>query len=242
MSTPRLATSQGITKRYPGVVANQDRCRLDRDAPGQIHAVLGRKRRWQIDPDENHLRHRQARRRRGGVQRPNCAGAQPPRGAGKLGISMVFQHFSLFDTLTVAENVWLGLDKSLSPRRCDAKASKAKAERIRLGDRDRAPGAHLVASVRCSAWKSSARFAHPAASCSSWMSPPRCSRRKRSRQAVRGAAQAWPAEGVQHFVHQRTSSTKSARCAVHCAVLAWRTSSRACATRAKRATRLCSAA
>ncbi|MEI7785133.1 MAG: ATP-binding cassette domain-containing protein, partial [Betaproteobacteria bacterium] len=28
--------------------------------------------------------------------------------------SMVFQHFSLFDTLTVAENVWLGLDKSLS--------------------------------------------------------------------------------------------------------------------------------
>ncbi|MDB5967310.1 MAG: transporter ATP-binding protein, partial [Polaromonas sp.] len=30
-----------------------------------------------------------------------------------LGISMVFQHFSLFDTLTVAENVWLGLDKRL---------------------------------------------------------------------------------------------------------------------------------
>jgi simple sugar transport system ATP-binding protein len=26
---------------------------------------------------------------------------------------MVFQHFSLFDTLTVAENVWLGLDKSV---------------------------------------------------------------------------------------------------------------------------------
>jgi simple sugar transport system ATP-binding protein len=27
---------------------------------------------------------------------------------------MVFQHFNLFDTITVAENVWLGLDKSLS--------------------------------------------------------------------------------------------------------------------------------
>src|SRR5664279_813902 len=27
---------------------------------------------------------------------------------------MVFQHFSLFDTLTAAENVWLGLDKSLT--------------------------------------------------------------------------------------------------------------------------------
>ena len=31
-----------------------------------------------------------------------------------MGISMVFQHFSLFDTITVAENVWLGLSKSLS--------------------------------------------------------------------------------------------------------------------------------
>jgi ABC-type uncharacterized transport system ATPase subunit len=35
-----------------------------------------------------------------------------PQEARALGISMVFQHFSLFDTLTVAENVWLGLDKS----------------------------------------------------------------------------------------------------------------------------------
>ena len=35
-----------------------------------------------------------------------------PQQARALGISMVFQHFSLFDTLTAAENVWLGLDKS----------------------------------------------------------------------------------------------------------------------------------
>jgi simple sugar transport system ATP-binding protein len=27
---------------------------------------------------------------------------------------MVYQHFSLFDTLTAAENVWLGLGKSMS--------------------------------------------------------------------------------------------------------------------------------
>ena len=32
-----------------------------------------------------------------------------PQEARALGISMVFQHFSLFDTITVAENVWLGL-------------------------------------------------------------------------------------------------------------------------------------
>ncbi|HEX6363736.1 MAG TPA: ABC transporter ATP-binding protein [Albitalea sp.] len=37
-----------------------------------------------------------------------------PHEARRLGISMVFQHFSLFDTLTAAENVWLGLEKSAS--------------------------------------------------------------------------------------------------------------------------------
>ena len=37
-----------------------------------------------------------------------------PQEARALGIAMVFQHFSLFGTITVAENVWLGLDRSLS--------------------------------------------------------------------------------------------------------------------------------
>ena len=41
---------------------------------------------------------------------------------------MVFQHFSLFETLSVAENVWLGLDKHLTlaevTRRISAKASE----------------------------------------------------------------------------------------------------------------------
>jgi general nucleoside transport system ATP-binding protein len=39
-----------------------------------------------------------------------------PQEARALGISMVFQHFSLFDTLTVAENVWLGLDRKVTLR------------------------------------------------------------------------------------------------------------------------------
>jgi simple sugar transport system ATP-binding protein len=51
-----------------------------------------------------------------------------PQEARALGISMVFQHFSLFDTLTVAENVWLGLDKVLDladvTRRIEAKAAE----------------------------------------------------------------------------------------------------------------------
>jgi simple sugar transport system ATP-binding protein len=37
-----------------------------------------------------------------------------PAQARQLGISMVYQHFSLFDTLSAAENVWLGLDKGPS--------------------------------------------------------------------------------------------------------------------------------
>ena len=34
-----------------------------------------------------------------------------PSAARQLGIAMVFQHFSLFDTLTVTENIALGLPK-----------------------------------------------------------------------------------------------------------------------------------
>jgi len=36
-----------------------------------------------------------------------------PQEARQLGIAMVFQHFSLFETLSVAENVWLGLERTL---------------------------------------------------------------------------------------------------------------------------------
>jgi simple sugar transport system ATP-binding protein len=36
---------------------------------------------------------------------------ESPHQARALGVAMVFQHFSLFDTLTVAENVWLGLPR-----------------------------------------------------------------------------------------------------------------------------------
>ena len=34
-----------------------------------------------------------------------------------MGIGMVFQHFSLFEALTVLENIALGLDEKLAPRR-----------------------------------------------------------------------------------------------------------------------------
>ncbi|WP_406622783.1 ABC transporter ATP-binding protein [Acidovorax sp. SDU_ACID1] len=106
---PRLQLA-GITKRYPAVVAN-DGISLTVQ-PGEVHAVLGENGAGKstlmkiiygaVKPDEGHM-HFDGKP----VQVRN------PQEARALGIAMVFQHFSLFDTLTVAENVWLGLDKSL---------------------------------------------------------------------------------------------------------------------------------
>ena len=44
----------------------------------------------------------------------NVFSIKSPAEARKLGIGMVFQHFSLFDSLTVAENLVLGFDKKIS--------------------------------------------------------------------------------------------------------------------------------
>ena len=106
---PRLAL-QGITKQYPAVRAN-DAVSLT-VAPGQIHAVLGENGAGKstlmkiiygaVKPDAGEIRWN---------GQPVQVGS--PAAARALGISMVYQHFSLFDTLTAAENVWLGLDKAL---------------------------------------------------------------------------------------------------------------------------------
>ncbi|MED5617804.1 ABC transporter ATP-binding protein [Ideonella sp. BN130291] len=108
-SVPRLELLS-ITKQYPAVCAN-DKVSL-RVMPGQIHAVLG----------ENGAGKSTLMKIIYGAVRPDAGevrfNGQPvqvknPSEARALGISMVFQHFSLFDTLTAAENVWLGLDKGL---------------------------------------------------------------------------------------------------------------------------------
>jgi ABC-type uncharacterized transport system ATPase subunit len=107
---PRLSLA-GITKRYPAVVANSDVSLTVQ--PGEIHAVLG----------ENGAGKSTLMKIIYGSVKPDAGSmlmdGQPvhirnPQEARALGISMVFQHFNLFETLTVAENVWLGLDKQLS--------------------------------------------------------------------------------------------------------------------------------
>lgn len=99
----------GISKQYPAVRANDD-IHL-KVAPGQIHAVLGENGAGKstlmkiiygaVQPDEGEM-----------VWNGRQVEVASPAQARALGISMVYQHFSLFDTLTAAENVWLGLDKS----------------------------------------------------------------------------------------------------------------------------------
>ena len=121
---PRLSLS-GITKRYPGVVANQDVSLTV--APGEIHAVLGENGAGKstlmkiiygsVKPDEGEV-----------VFNGQAVHIRNPQEARALGISMVFQHFSLFDTLTVAENVWLGLDKSRSLDEVTASIDATAAE------------------------------------------------------------------------------------------------------------------
>ena len=124
MSNPRLRL-EGISKSYPGVMANSDVSLTV--MPGDTHAVLG----------ENGAGKSTLMKIIYGAVKADAGQVifngrdvriRNPQEARALGISMVFQHFSLFDTITVAENVWLGLDKSLSllevTRRIEAKASE----------------------------------------------------------------------------------------------------------------------
>lgn len=110
-AVPRLRL-QGITKRYPAVVANDgvDLC----VQAGEIHALLG----------ENGAGKSTLMKIVYGVTRPDAGTIEwegrpvqiaSPAEARRLGIGMVFQHFSLFETLTVAENIALAMDERSKP-------------------------------------------------------------------------------------------------------------------------------
>src|SRR3979409_2466457 len=104
--TPLLQTVW-VTKRYGDFLAND---KIDIEIwPRQIHALLGENGAGKstlvktiyglIQPSEGEMR----------WQGERSAVSGPVERVAR-GIGMVFQHFSLFDNLTVAENVALGLD------------------------------------------------------------------------------------------------------------------------------------
>jgi simple sugar transport system ATP-binding protein len=121
---PTLAAS-GITKDFATLRANDH---IDfAIKPGEIHALLGENGAGKstlvkilygaLQPTEGEVRWKGAP-----VTIPNPAAAR------RLGIGMVFQHFSLFDAMTVAENISLALTDA--PRMADLKSriTKVSAE------------------------------------------------------------------------------------------------------------------
>ena len=99
---PPLVSMRQIVKRFGDFVAN-DQIDLDL-AAGEIHALLGENGAGKstlvkilnglLQPDDGEI-HWQG----------ELVALASPRDASELGISMVFQNFSLFDNLTVAENI-----------------------------------------------------------------------------------------------------------------------------------------
>ncbi len=107
-----LITLNHIRKAYPGCVANDDiSMRIE---PGEIHALLGENGAGKstlvkiiygvVKADEGTIEFEGA-----------PAQINNPAYARSLGIAMVFQHFSLFDSLTVAQNIALGMDEKADP-------------------------------------------------------------------------------------------------------------------------------
>ncbi len=113
---PRLEL-RGVTKRFPGVLANDNVSLVVK--PGEIHALLG----------ENGAGKSTLVKMIYGILTPDSGeilwdGAPTtitnPRAARRLGIGMVFQHFSLFEALTVLENIALGLDAKIPQKQLEA--------------------------------------------------------------------------------------------------------------------------
>jgi simple sugar transport system ATP-binding protein len=129
VSAPALEM-RGITKRYPGVVAN-DGITLE-VRPGEIHALLG----------ENGAGKSTLMNILYGLAMPDggeilldgtAVRIAGPSDAIARGISMVHQHFMLIPVLTVAENILLGEETMANPIFLDRKEAHRRI--VELGQR-----------------------------------------------------------------------------------------------------------
>ena len=111
-AAPPLLEMRGITKQFPGVLAN-DRVDFDLEA-GEVHTLLG----------ENGAGKSTLMKILYGMYRPEAGEVllrgrrvtvDSPSAAIDHGIGMIHQHFMLVPTLTVTENVALGLQSRRRP-------------------------------------------------------------------------------------------------------------------------------
>jgi simple sugar transport system ATP-binding protein len=127
MSAPTVLELKGITKRFPGVVANDH---VDFDLRrGEVHALLGENGAGKstlmnvlyglYQPDEGEIR----------VNGKTVA-IRSPKDAIDLGIGMVHQHFMLIPVMTVAENIVLATEPTRAGVLLDYDAAVARAETI----------------------------------------------------------------------------------------------------------------
>jgi general nucleoside transport system ATP-binding protein len=109
MSDPPVLELRGITKRYPGIVADDN---VDFDLkPGEVHALLGENGAGKstlmnilyglTKPDEGEI-----------VVRGRTVSFGSASDAIDVGIGMVHQHFMLIPVMTVAENIVLAVEPS----------------------------------------------------------------------------------------------------------------------------------
>jgi general nucleoside transport system ATP-binding protein len=123
-STPALVELKGISKRYGDLLANDH---IDLSiTPGEVHALLGENGAGKstlvkilygvIEPSEGEI-----------LWEGRPVSITSPIEARDLGIGMVFQHFSLFDELTVAENIAVALSEDWSLAAVRARLSEISA-------------------------------------------------------------------------------------------------------------------
>ncbi|MCX5493973.1 ABC transporter ATP-binding protein [Kaistia dalseonensis] len=120
-----LVEARGITKLFGSFKANDDINLSIR--PGEIHALLGENGAGKstlvkilygsLQPSEGEI-----------LWKGQKVGIPSPSAARRLGIGMVFQHFSLFDALTVTENIALALPDRKSRSALAREIEKVSAE------------------------------------------------------------------------------------------------------------------
>jgi len=153
-AAPVILELKGITKRFPGVLANDQ---VDFDLRrGEVHALLGENGAGKstlmnvlyglYQPDEGEIR----------IQ-DKPVNMRSPKDAIDLGIGMVHQHFMLIPVMTVAENIVLGTE----PRSPASSSTTTPRSSVRRASRERstsrstlAPACRTSASASSSASRS----------------------------------------------------------------------------------------